>query len=57
MKYVNCYLCGSNVKKLIMENITEDYYLELVNPEYKKTKRQWVACGDCGFVYQDPQLD
>ena len=57
MKNVNCYLCGSDVKKLLMENITEDYYLELINPEYKKTKRQWVACGDCGFVYQDPQLD
>jgi hypothetical protein len=27
MKNVNCYLCGSESKKTIMENLTEDLFL------------------------------
>ncbi len=57
MKNVDCYLCGSKEKKVLMENKTEDYYLDLISADYKKTKRQWVTCCNCGFVYQDPQLD
>jgi len=57
MKSTNCYLCGSADKNVILVNDTNDYYLEIVNPELNSTKRQWVSCSNCKFVYQDPQLD
>lgn len=57
MKSTNCYLCESEDKNVILVNDTNDYYLEIVNPELMSTKRNWVSCANCKFVYQDPQLD
>ena len=57
MKNVNCYLCGSSDKKIVMENNLVDYYLNIINPEYNSINRRWVECCNCMFIYQDPQLD
>ncbi len=57
MKFLNCYLCNSEKSQIVLVNNQYDYYLELVNPEYLKTERKWVICDNCGFIYQNPQLD
>lgn len=57
MRFVDCFLCGSTDKKVVMVNKTDDYYLDLINPEYKEVEKNWVECTNCGFKYQNPQLD
>lgn len=57
MKSVNCYLCGSSSKEVVLTNNSNDYYLDIVNTDLNSIKRQWVSCSECSFIYQDPQLD
>ena len=56
MKYIDCILCGSPNKTIIVSQQFTDKYLELINPEYNKITRKWVKC-ECGFIYHQPLLD
>lgn len=57
MKTVSCYVCGSDRSTVIDTQTFQDPYLDLVDPAYNKTERHLVACDQCGFVFQNPQLD
>lgn len=57
MKNINCIVCGSVQKEILVNQTFEDYYLNLINPNYRSQVRRLVACNECGFVYHDPQLD
>lgn len=57
MRNVDCIICKSEKKQVLMEQAFKDYYIELINPAYYDGERKIVICEDCGFVYRDPQLD
>ena len=57
MRHLDCFLCKSANKKVVAAQAFDDEYLNLIDPAYQREERRWVACGACGFVYHDPQLD
>lgn len=57
MKKLNCICCGSDDYSIILTLEGDDYYGNLINKDYSKSPRNWVKCNNCGFIYQNPQLD
>ena len=57
MRHIDCILCDSKSKRVIVEQKFADEYLDLIDPAYQDESRRWVTCESCGFVYHDPQLD
>lgn len=57
MRHVGCYLCGSKKSTVLTRYRGPDRYLELIAPALLAVERTWVACNDCGFVFQQPQVD
>jgi len=57
MKNNDCFLCGYAGKSIVAEQVFEDEYLALIDPELNKLDRAWVKCDHCRLIYHDPQLE
>jgi 2-polyprenyl-3-methyl-5-hydroxy-6-metoxy-1,4-benzoquinol methylase len=57
MEEVNCYLCHSKAHKVIFSQSGYDQYLDLINSELLKEKREIVECSNCKLIYRNPQLE
>lgn len=57
MRSVNCIVCDSTAKEVLVVQDFRDEYLDLIDATYNKNERKWVRCEGCGLIYHDPQLD
>ena len=53
---VNCYICKSNKKKLLLKQTGKDTYLDLIHRKKGNIFNKWYSCLDCGFVFRSPVL-
>lgn len=58
MKKTNCPNCQSPKSKVVLDLSKEkDTYLDYLKINYKKIKRFYLQCRECGLTYRNPILD
>jgi len=58
MKKTNCPNCQSSKSKAVLDLSKEkDTYLDYLKIDYKKIKRFYFKCQECGLIYRSPILD
>lgn len=57
MEEVSCYLCHSKIHNVIFSQSENDQYLDLIDSNLLKKKRNIVECSNCKLIYRNPQLE
>ncbi|MFH1401637.1 MAG: class I SAM-dependent methyltransferase [Parcubacteria group bacterium] len=58
MKEINCPNCQSQKSKIVLDVSKEkDIYLDCLKIDYKKIKKLYLECKECGLIYRNSALN